>query len=346
MKPADASSRIASPDEIEETAANWLARRYGGFSPEESAAFDAWLAADPRHSCAIAALENAWRMVSAPGRVGQGDIALERSRVHEHYRTRARRRRATIGALGLSGAVLLAIACNSPRWFGRETAPAVRIVVRPDLQHLADGSNVQLNAGAIVEPAFTPEIRMIRLVRGEALFTVAKDAHRPFVVSVGGVAVRAVGTAFNVRYDPTQVHVLVTEGKVAIARPGVSPPALAAAPARPADPVILTAGNQTVIPLGPDLSPNVAPVTPGQIATALAWRDRRIEFTHTPLKEAVELFNRHNELQLAVTDHKTGSFEISGIFWADDPASFVHLLETAFEMTTESSGRGVVVRKR
>jgi transmembrane sensor len=345
MKPADSSPRVASPDAIEETAANWLARRYGGFSAEESAAFETWLAADPRHPSAIADLENAWRMVSAPGRAGQGDIARERSRVRERHRTRMRRR-ATIATLSLAAAVLLGIAFNSSRWFSREAATALRIAVRPDVQHLPDGSTVQLNAGAMVEPSFTPDIRLIRLVRGEALFTVAKDANRPFVVSVGGVEVRAVGTAFNVRYDPTQVHVLVTEGKVAIARAGVSPPPLAAAPARPADPVILTAGNRTVIPLEPDLSPDVAPVTPAQIATALAWRDRRIEFTRTPLKEAVELFNRQNELQLAVSDQKTGSFEISGIFWADDPASFVHLLETAFEMTTEWSGRRVVVRKR
>ncbi len=40
----------------------------------------------------------------------------------------------------------------------------------------------------------------MKLEAGEAHFAVAPDAARPFVVRVGGVAVRAVGTAFNVRY--------------------------------------------------------------------------------------------------------------------------------------------------
>src|SRR3546814_20539025 len=49
---------------------------------------------------------------------------------------------------------------------------------------------------------------------GEAWFQVAHDAHRPFVVDIGSVRVRAVGTAFSVRQNPEGVDILVTEGVV------------------------------------------------------------------------------------------------------------------------------------
>src|SRR5260370_1274200 len=56
----------------------------------------------------------------------------------------------------------------------------------------------------------------VRLTRGEAHLAVAKDSSRPFIVTAGGVSVRAVGTAFNVRRVEQRVEVFVTEGKVRI----------------------------------------------------------------------------------------------------------------------------------
>ena len=86
---------------------------------------------------------------------------------------------------------------------------------------LADGSVVELNRGAVVTERFTPDERRVQLVRGEAHFKVAKDLSRPFVVEVAGIAVRAVGTALNVRLDSAAVDILVTEGQVSVAQPDV-----------------------------------------------------------------------------------------------------------------------------
>ncbi len=83
---------------------------------------------------------------------------------------------------------------------------------------LEDGSSVELNHGANVTTEFSASERRATLVRGEALFTVAKNPARPFIVRAGGVDVRAVGTAFSVRLDAAAVEVLVTEGRVALAR--------------------------------------------------------------------------------------------------------------------------------
>jgi transmembrane sensor len=333
---------------IEEQAAAWLARRYGGFRPEEKAAFDAWLAEDPRNADAVKELEKAWRLV-ALGAAGQGDIA----RARERSRTRlcaGRRQRALAAAAAIGVALLTGwFAWNPGAAPPVEMLPQAGIALRPDLRELPDGSSVQLNARAEIAIEFSPERRLVRLIRGQALFTVARDGTRPFVAAAGAVEVRALGTAFAVRFDPGAVDVLVTEGTVAVERPAAVP-----APAQPAAAVAaspgslrLTAGQRTQVPLAPEAkAPVVAAVTPAEIATVLAWRERRIEFTRTPLAEAVRLFNSQNRTRLVVADPVTGRFEISGIFWADDPESFVRLLVSAFDMRSELLGDEVTLRKR
>jgi ferric-dicitrate binding protein FerR (iron transport regulator) len=59
---------------------------------------------------------------------------------------------------------------------------------------LADGSIVHLKGGAVVEPAFAADERHVKLERGEARFEVAPGSNRPFIVHVGQMAGRAIGT--------------------------------------------------------------------------------------------------------------------------------------------------------
>src|SRR5690606_5730758 len=92
------------------------------------------------------------------------------------------------------------------------------IALRPDRQILPDGSSAELNSGAQFALEFTPERRVVRLLRGEALFDVVKDPSRPFIVAAGQIKVQAVGTMFTVRHSVDEVAVLVTQGQVAVDR--------------------------------------------------------------------------------------------------------------------------------
>src|SRR5207244_2744250 len=119
------------------------------------------------------------------------------------------------------------------------------VVPRPDRQLLSDGSVVELNARAEIESNFTDSQRNVRLVRGEALFSVAKDHSRPFVVQVGPITVKAVGTAFNIRHSPKQIEILVTEGRIAIER--LFSGAVANASASPVDPISVSQGEKITV---------------------------------------------------------------------------------------------------
>ena len=83
--------------------------------------------------------------------------------------------------------------------------------------NLADGTKVWLNAGSKItyDNSFNSSNRRIQLV-GEGYFKVAKNAELPFVVEAGEVAVKAVGTAFNVKAYPDEnlLETTLVEGKV------------------------------------------------------------------------------------------------------------------------------------
>lgn len=346
------------PEEIETAAADWIARRDQGFDPGEAAAFEAWTLADPRHAAAVAELEEAWVAINRPRLAGRGREVMAEIGTLTGQRWQRRRRR----AFGAASTLLAAAAAIAIGFFflpfrsdAPERAPRT-VTLRPDRQVLPDGSSIELNSGAEIAVEFSPEKRTVRLLRGEALFSVAKDAARPFVVNVSAVEVRAVGTAFAVRYGPGKVDVLVTEGRVAVQRASDGRsligdrPSVAASDfsAVSADAPLLAAGHRVAIPVvdlpAPSLA--VASVSMGEIAGALAWRQRRVEFTSTPLAEAVPLFNRGNQTRLTLADHATGEMKISGVFWTDDPEGFARLLESSLGVKAIRGSDGAIVLRK
>jgi transmembrane sensor len=114
------------------------------------------------------------------------------------------------------------------------------------------------------------------------------------------------------------------------------------------EPIFVTAGGRVEIPADVSQAPKVAPtaMSAAEMAAALAWRGRRVEFTHTTLGEAVALFNGQNAVQIVLADAAVGRVAISGIFWADDPEGFVRLLEAGFALQAERAGQRITLRSR
>ena len=81
---------------------------------------------------------------------------------------------------------------------------------------LADGSTVDLNSRSKIRVAYHDRERDIQLLNGQALFHVAKDRTRPFIVHTNTTNIRAVGTRFDVYQKHNTTVVTVVEGKVAV----------------------------------------------------------------------------------------------------------------------------------
>ena len=375
----DSRTPRTAPTERERAALAWVERLDRGLSAAEEEQLERWLAADPRHVALFTEFEGTWSLMDrmqefpAPDAVTLVPAASRRTdpggSTPPHSRSGRNRqaplRRLALSTLAAAAAVTLAFLgwtsltphAPTPAPFAstaRTGVGEVRVLTLPD------GSIVRLNTATSVVIDFASDARSIRLTEGEAHFTVAKDPHRPLTVSAAGVAVRAVGTAFNVRVRAQAVEVLVTEGRVRVHDEPVAVPP----PARdvPSDPLqttptpsthrrpdrSLSAGEALSIPRQSDIAAAHAPrpviLTPVEIERTLAWRESRLEFVSAPLSTMVEEFNRYNRIQLVIADPRLAAQHFGGNFVAHDPAGFVRVLETNFGVVAEQRDGETLLR--
>lgn len=337
-----ADSKTVS-EEIQDAASAWLSRRDRGLTAAEQDAYLEWLYRDPAHGRAIVLLERVWSSLNK----------LEQWRpVHSatpNPDLLAPRRGSRLvwwsSMLAAAAAIAVALYVGLPsRPAPTQRAEAI-IHPGPEKMSLADGSIIELNQGAKVDVRYTPAERQVRLLTGEAHFTVAKNPDRPFVVDTGRVSVRAVGTAFSVALATAEVAVLVTEGRVQV----VQQAADGSGAATPDDTktVYLAAGQQTVVDLGasPGAIPAVREMTPAEIDRAMAWQGLRLEFADMPLRDVAETFNRFNREKLVLADEVTGAVTVGGSFRADNVEAFVRLLESGFGIHAERDGQTIRLRQ-
>jgi transmembrane sensor len=258
-------------------------------------------------------------------------------------RARRRHHRRVTVAVACAFLIAAAVTWRAP-W--RSTPASSIVVLRPEQQILADGSIIELKSGAEISVLFTPERRNVELKRGEAHFQVAKNKARPFVVTVDGLEVRAVGTAFNVRRVDAGVEVLVTEGTVAVDEPKQSRTvSLVDAGRRVMVPASM-AEDQAKMPVGHAALPRVMEVLPAEVAQELSWLVPRLEFSGTSLGEALPMFNRFSRVQLTLGDASLSALQVSGIVRADNVDALLRLLETNFDIRAERRGETELILHR
>jgi len=180
---------------------------------------------------------------------------------------------------------------------------------------LTDGSSVTLNTNSRMTVAFTEGRRLVRLVKGQALFEVAHNPDRPFVVEAADRQVTALGTVFEVRVDPGRMSVVLVQGRVAIDRSSETPSESLASVA----PAILTPGQQFVAELG-----TAQVVAPVDVSRQLLWRDGFVEFDDEPLGRAVAEFNRYTPRPIVLADDGVAALRVSGVFRTGSPDRFVN----------------------
>jgi transmembrane sensor len=342
----------ASDVAIADLAATWVARADRGLSAAEARELAAWRAADPRHATEFDRLQREWAGLE----LARADPGLVRLAGELEAATRpapTRRTRRTGRWLGGSLAAAAALALTWFAWRPEASAPAAsgsqpyQILPRSvRTLDLADGSKVELRGDSEVAVEFLPGERRLRLVRGEAHFTVARDPARPFIVSAASVAVSAIGTAFNVRLDSALVDVLVTHGRVQVATAAPTrAPAPSAGPPAPAA-TLLDAGERLTVPLlavAAAGAAEVTPVRPAEMNQLLAWQRTRLVFNRTALGEAVEAFNRHGSRRLELGDPALRDRLLGGTFRADNVEAFVRLLEQSDGLRAEHHPDGRIV---
>ncbi len=347
--PSPAPDSNPAAEAIEAAAAAWLSLRDRGMDAAETAEFVQWLQQDPQHAAIFAELDAVWKnfdrlgaVVAPTGAPQQPDADLLAPRVRRRHH-----RWLVWSTLTAAAAALILLLTLST--FRRQAHTAETAVGAFQKFDLPDGSVAQLNTDSAIDIDFTATERRVFVVRGEVFFNVTKNPARPFIVTSGRVAVRAVGTAFNVRCLEGAVEVLVTEGRVRVddTRQGGSVLPVGASSAEPA---LLVAGERAVVALPANIAAPgpvraiVEKIAPPATLRALAWQERRLEFDAVPLAEVVREFNRYNRQQLQIADVVLAERRFSGTFRADGFESFVRLLEDDFGVTATRTDHEISLR--
>lgn len=324
------SSPLPSPA-ADEVAALWAVRLEGApLSPDDHAALQAWLAADPSHPAMLAE----YRQLSfgldqqLPALVKAGRVQMPETAV---------RRRPSGSALawilGLAGAGAAAVLAMAVWRSHLASQPELMITPKGGRRSftLADGTEIELNAATrfLVEKSVSE--RRVRLDDGEAYFHVAKDRSHPFIVETPGGSVRVTGTVFDVRSEsPSQLEVTVVEGSVQVRAQ--------AAGGGVGDAVLLKAGDRLAASAH---GVALAALSPSEVADALAWRQGKAVFSNVTVADALAQFSRYHDKVLTVSA-AAAEKKVGGVYRLDDLDGFLAGLETGFHLRVDPQSDGSV----
>lgn len=333
-------------DSLQDSAAFWFARsRSDRQSRGDRARFLRWLNADPAHAAAYAQYESLWQGVGAAAAEPE-IVELRREALAHAPKRRSGPWRwaggiAAVLALFLLGTLAL-LRVDAPPGGGmpptlvaESEAPAsLRTAVgERSVVTLQDGSVVELNTDSLVLVDYETGRRNLKLVRGQALFQVARDASRPFTVEAAGRQIVALGTEFDVRVDEKGMKVTLIEGKVAVK------PVSSAASGGAGDVRNLRPGEQLIA-----RADRPVVVLPADVRQAVSWRTGRIIFSDEPLGEVVEEINRYSTRKVVLADSSLADLRVSGVFRVGSTAGFVSALDTAFPVTVEGRQDRLLIR--
>ena len=329
---------------LDSEAADWVARLDA--NPEDRADFEAWLSSDAR---CFGAYARARALYLSP----QVETVLGGQRLPQWDVVTRRGLMAAMAASLVAGLVWL-----MPRGKAVPVRRFESVLGEVRTIPLEDGSQITLNTNSALTVEYRQTVRLIRLLRGEAFFEVARAPDRPFIVLGPMVQVRTVGTSYSVRLVKRgTMQVQVATGRVALEAP---PSKLAQSVMRMADMwpgfraneksgVFVDADQAATIRLvdpaaeSGEVLINISAVASDTLRQALMWRQGQLSFAGDTLAEAAAEFARYSRQKIVIKGTKLGQERISGLFAATDPHGFARAAAVSLGASIKSDGDNIIL---
>lgn len=293
---------------VRDEAARWFVRlQEPAVDVEEHRRFELWLNEHSQHRDEFQLLQGLW---SAADLVPAARLQA----LCETPPTRSQRRpllRYAVAASVVAVALGLGLfsGLNQPAPYTAEFSTALgerRQVALPD------GSVIDLNSRSRLQARYEKGHRDIELMKGEAMFNVAHDSDRPFVVQAGSGKVTVTGTRFDVRRGVSETRVVVEQGTVKVQGRGAPDNEF----------INLTAGFGTRV----DAQGTVATASAVNPAELTAWRSGKLVFNNASLAEVAEEVSRYRENPLTVGNDKVGNLRLTSVFKSDNTDALLKAL--------------------
>lgn len=280
---------------VDDQAVQWFVLlRDDEATKNDRAAFVEWLAADPAHETAWRSIERMWGGLDA---VAPRVLPARADSLQKKPRKAPRRRASTLK--GAAASIVLLITAG----FGWQMMPVglfadyrTAIGERRTIA-LQDGSEVELGAATAIDVSFSANERRIKLLAGEAFFTVTKESGRPFIVAAGNGEVKVLGTAFDVKVAD-EVMVAVTRNTVQVSNATSSP-------------VKVSAGQAVRYDTN-----RVSAVTAADLDAVQAWRQDQLVFRDVPLDAVLAELGRYRRGSILLIGKSLRQRHVTAVFEA------------------------------
>jgi transmembrane sensor len=316
---------IQSEQVRRQAAADWLARLAAPDLDETGLAdFDAWLSDAANARAFDEALGVTLEYQAAAWAVIEG--------VNARPARRPAAARGWLIAGGLAAAATIAIALTPMSLFAPQAVAYDTAKGQHRTLTLADGSTVDLNAGSRLQVSLGARERRVVMGEGEAVFDVAHDPARPFVIAAGDRNVRVIGTRFDVRRRDGKLSVAVERGLVE-----VDP-----ADGAPGRGFRLHPGQRLDHLEGaPDAK--LSAVEPLQVE---AWKTGRLIFRDQLLGDIIADVNQQFAASpIVIDDPALAQTKVSGVLVLDDQAAVIRRLALLAPIKALPSAQGVILRR-
>ena len=293
---------------VRDDAARWFVRlQEPAIEADEQQRFDAWLNEHPQHRDEFQLLQGLW---------SAADLLPAPRRPLLRYAVAASVLAVALG-LGLFSGL------NHPGGYSAEFATALF-----ERKHVAlpDGSVIDLNSRSRLQVRFEQDRRLIELSEGEAMFSVAHDTARPFVVEAGSGKVTVTGTRFDVRRDVAQTRVAVEQGTVKVQGRDAADDQF----------ISLSAGLGTHV----DAQGQVAAAYAVNPAELTAWRSGKLVFNNASLSEVAAEVSRYREKPLTVTNPAVASLRLTSVFKSDNTDALLKALPSILPVAVRTLADG------
>jgi transmembrane sensor len=308
----------AQPEEALEAARAWVMRLSRSTVGETDwTDFNAWLDASEGNGKAYDQAINLWSEYQAFANAPRLSKPKGETRIWRRY---------LIPGLGIAAAVLLALpvteAMTPPQVFKTEKGETRTV-------WLEDGTRIDLNTASTVKVKLGWRTRQVEMADAEAVFDVAKDRRRPFVIAAGDEQIRVVGTKFNVRRRDGAQSVTVERGRVEVsARDGTQK-------------VALTPGQR----LDHIEGKSGALVRAFDPAIAMSWRSGRLIYRDEPLSIVTADLSRLPGPAVRAADLATAKLRFSGVISARNSDEAAKVLVMLTPVTLKETPQGLVLRQ-
>ena len=197
---------------------------------------------------------------------------------------------------------------------------------------LPDGSKVFINKNSELSYAADKDGQRNVTLTGEAFFEVVHDEKKPFVIHTGGLLIRDIGTAFNVKAIPGNpgVEVSVESGEVqfySAANAGVT----------------LKQGEKAVYHLA---SARFSKSTLDPSENTLSYKTRSCEFKEAPLTEVIDQLNDVYNSRIRLKDQSLAIERVSVSFHNESLDMILNILSETLDLEAEKTDSVIFLKRK